>query len=143
MVEKRYNIKRNEARAFLRMVKGSVQKVNLVVSSIRGLKVDKAMEQLAFSKKRVAIDVKKLLLSAISNAENNYGLNVDKLYVKEAYTGKALVLKRFRARARGRGAGILKPFSNITIIVEERQEVVKTKKDTVKNKKTVEKEEVK
>ena len=143
MVEKRYNIKQNEARAFLRMVKGSVQKVNLVVSSIRGLKVDKAIEQLAFSKKRVAIDVKKLLLSAISNAENNYGLNVDKLYVKEAYTGKALVLKRFRARARGRGAGILKHFSNITIIVEERQENIKTKKDTVKNKKTVEKEEVK
>ena len=135
MVEKRYNIKENEARAFLRMVKGSTQKVNLVVASVRGLKVDKALAELTFSKKRVAIDVKKLLLSAISNAEHNYHLDVDKLYVKEAYVGPAVVMKRFKCRARGRGAKILKHFSNITIIVEERtsvQPVKNNKKADVK-----------
>ncbi len=120
MVEKRYGIKENEARAFLRMVKCSPQKLNLVAESIRGLSVNKAVEQLTFSKKRVAVEVKKLLLSAISNAEHNYKLDIDKLCVKEAYVGKALVMKRFRARARGRGAAILKPFSNMTIIVAEK-----------------------
>ncbi len=88
--------------------------------SIRGLSANKAIEQLTFTKKRVATEVKKLVLSAISNAENNYKLDVDKLVVKEAYVGKALVMKRFHARARGRGAAILKPFSNMTVIVAER-----------------------
>ena len=141
MVEKRYNIKENEARAFLRMIKGSAQKINLVVASIRKLKVDKALEQLTFSKKRVAIDVKKLLISAISNAEHNYNLDIDKLYVKEAFVGKALVMKRFHARARGRGAAILKHYSNITIIVEEKDvpaKIEKKKKSkTAENKKEV------
>ena len=135
MVEKRYGIKDNEARAFLRMVKGSPQKLNLVAQSIRGLSADKASEQLTFSKKRVALDVKKLVLSAVSNAEHNYKLDIDKLYVKEAYVGKALVMKRFHARARGRGAAILKPFSNMTVIVAERVLPAKAKKDDAKKSK--------
>ena len=141
MVEKRYGIKDNEARAFLRMIKGSTQKLNLVAQSIRGLSADKAIEQLTFSKKRVASDVKKLVLSAVSNAEHNYKLDVDKLYVKEAYVGKALVMKRFHARARGRGAAILKPFSNMTVIVAERIEPAK--KEVKNSKPKTEKKEAK
>ncbi len=141
MVEKRYGIKDNEARAFLRMVKGSPQKLNLVAQSIRGLSADKAIEQLTFSKKRVALDVKKLVLSAVSNAEHNYKLDVDKLYVKEAYVGKALVMKRFHARARGRGAAILKPFSNMTVIVAEC--IAPAKKDVKNSKPKTEKKEAK
>ena len=141
MVEKRYGIKDNEARAFLRMIKGSTQKLNLVAQSIRGLSADKAIEQLTFSKKRVASDVKKLVLSAVSNAEHNYKLDVDKLYVKEAYVGKALVMKRFHARARGRGAAILKPFSNMTVIVAER--VAPAKKEVKNSKPKTEKKEAK
>ncbi len=141
MVEKRYGIKENEARAFLRMVKGSTQKLNLVAQSIRGLSADKAIEQLTFSKKRVAGEVKKLVLSAVSNAEHNYKLDVDKLYVKEAYVGKAVVMKRFHARARGRGAAILKPFSNMTVIVAER--IAPAKKDAKNSKPKTEKKEAK
>ncbi len=141
MVEKRYGIKDNEARAFLRMVKGSPQKLNLVAQSIRGLSVEKAVEQLTFSKKRVATDVKKLVLSAVSNAEHNYKLDIDKLYVKEAYVGKALVMKRFHARARGRGAAILKPFSNMTVIVAER--IAPAKKEVKNSKPKTEKKEAK
>ncbi|MBP3615304.1 MAG: 50S ribosomal protein L22 [Alphaproteobacteria bacterium] len=141
MVEKRYGIKDNEARAFLRMVKGSPQKLNLVAQSIRGLSADKAIEQLTFSKKRVALDVKKLVLSAVSNAEHNYKLDIDKLYVKEAYVGKALVMKRFHARARGRGAAILKPFSNMTVVVAER--VAPAKKEVKNSKPKTEKKEAK
>lgn len=133
MVEKRYGIKENEARAFLRMVKGSTQKLNLVAQSIRGLSVARAVEQLTFSKKRVASEVKKLVLSAVSNAEHNYKLDIDKLYVKEAYVGKAVVMKRFHARARGRGAAILKPFSNMTIVVAERIAPAKIAKNTKPN----------
>ena len=141
MVEKRYGIKENEARAFLRMVKGSTQKLNLVAQSIRGLSADKAIEQLTFSKKRVAEDVKKLVLSAVSNAEHIYKLDIDKLYVKEAYVGKALVMKRFHARARGRGAAILKPFSNMTVVVAER--VAPAKKEVKNSKPKTEKKEAK
>ena len=141
MVEKRYGIKENEARAFLRMVKGSTQKLNLVAQSIRGLSADKAIEHLTFSKKRVAEDVKKLVLSAVSNAEHNYKLDIDKLYVKEAYVGKALVMKRFHARARGRGAAILKPFSNMTVVVAER--VAPAKKEVKNSKPKTEKKEAK
>ena len=134
MVEKRYGIKENEARAFLRMIKCSPQKLNLVAESIRGLSANKAIEQLTFSKKRVAVEIKKLVLSAVSNAENNYKLDVDKLSIKEAYVGKALVMKRFHARARGRGAAILKPFSNMTVIVAERVAPAKAEKKTKPNK---------
>lgn len=112
----------NEAKAELRMVRVSPQKLNLVAGLIRGLKVEKALANLTFSKKRIAIDVKKLLESAIANAENNHGLDVDNLVIVEASVGKAMVMKRFRARARGRGAKILKPFSNMRIVVREVEE---------------------
>ena len=112
----------NEAKAELRMVRVSPQKLNLVAGLIRGLKGEKALANLTFSKKRIAIDVKKLLESAIANAENNHGLDVDNLVVAEASVGKAMVMKRFRARARGRGAKILKPFSNMRIVVREVEE---------------------
>jgi large subunit ribosomal protein L22 len=110
----------NEAKAVLNKVRVSPQKLGLIAQSIRGLHVSDALVQLEFSPKRVSNDVKKLLESAIANAENNHGLDIDGLYVKEAWVGKAMVLKRFHARARGRGARITKPFSNITIVVKER-----------------------
>jgi large subunit ribosomal protein L22 len=110
----------DEAKAVLNKVRVSPQKLGLIAQSIRGLHVSDALVQLEFSPKRVSGDVKKLLESAIANAENNHGLDIDGLYVKEAWVGKAMVLKRFHARARGRGARIVKPFSNITIVVKER-----------------------
>ncbi|AWB21891.1 50S ribosomal protein L22 [Methylobacterium currus] len=110
---------RNEAKAVARMLRVSPQKLNLVAQLIRGKKVSTALADLQFSRKRIAVDVKKCLESAIANAENNHDLDVDDLVVKEAYVGKALVLKRFHARARGRGARILKPFANLTIVVRE------------------------
>ena len=109
----------NEAKAIARMIRVSPQKLNLVAQLIRGKKVSTALADLEFSRKRVARDVRKCLESAIANAENNHNLDVDDLVVKEAYVGKALVLKRFHARARGRGARIEKPFANITIVVRE------------------------
>ncbi|KPP80611.1 MAG: LSU ribosomal protein L22 RplV [Oceanicaulis sp. HLUCCA04] len=112
----------NEARAKLRMIRISPQKLNLVAAMIRGKKVERALNDLTFSRKRIASDVKKVLESAIANAENNHGLDIDSLVVSEAYVGKNLVMKRFRARARGRGAKILKPFSELTIVVREVEE---------------------
>ena len=108
-----------EAKAVLRMLRVSPQKLNLVAQLIRGKKVSTALADLQFSQKRIAGDVRKCLESAIANAENNHDLDVDDLVVKEAFVGKALVLKRFHARARGRGARILKPFANLTIVVRE------------------------
>ncbi len=112
----------NEAMAKLRMIRTSPIKLNLVAQMIRGLKVEKALADLEFSHKRISTDVKKCLESAIANAENNHGLDIDNLVVAEAYVGKNLVMKRFRARARGRGARILKPFSELTIVVREVEE---------------------
>ena len=112
----------NEARAVLRNLRTSPQKLNLVAAMIRGMDANKAVSTLTFSRRRIAQDVRKPLESAIANAENNHGLDVDRLKVKEAYVGKAMVMKRFRARARGRGARILKPFSHLTIIVAEKEE---------------------
>ena len=109
----------NEAKAIARMIRVSPQKLNLVAQLIRGKKVSTALADLEFSRKRLARDVRKCLESAIANAENNHNLDVDDLVVKEAYVGKALVLKRFHARARGRGARIEKPFANLTIVVRE------------------------
>ena len=114
----------NEAISKGRNIRTSPQKLNLVAQSIRGLEVSKAIASLSFSRKRISIDVKKVLQSAIANAENNHSLDVDKLYIKEAYVGKAMVMKRLRARARGRAARILKPFSHLTIIVHEKEDVV-------------------
>jgi large subunit ribosomal protein L22 len=112
----------SEARSVVRNLRVSPQKLNLVATMIRGLDVNKAIAALSFSRRRIADDVKKALQSAIANAENNHSLDVDRLFVKEAYVGKGLVMKRFRARAKGRGARILKPFSHLTIIVGERGE---------------------
>ena len=112
----------SEARSVVRNLRVSPQKLNLVATMIRGLDVNKAIAALSFSRRRIAGDVKKALHSAIANAENNHSLDVDRLFVKEAHVGKGLVMKRFRARAKGRGARILKPFSHLTIIVGERGE---------------------
>ena len=110
----------SEAKSVVRNLRVSPQKLNLVATMIRGLDVNKAIAALSFSRRRIADDVKKALQSAIANAENNHSLDVDRLYVKEAHVGKGLVMKRFKARARGRGARILKPYSHLTIIVGER-----------------------
>ena len=117
-------LKDTEAKAVLRMVRTSPQKLNLVAAQIRGKKVDRALAELEFSRKRISLSVKKTLESAIANAENNHGLDTDSLVVSEAFVGKALVMKRFHARARGRGARIEKPFSHLTIVVREVEEAV-------------------
>jgi large subunit ribosomal protein L22 len=109
----------NEAKAVARMLRVSPQKLNLLAQLIRGKKVDRALADLEFSRKRIALDVKKTLESAIANAENNHDLDVDDLVVAQAFVGKALVMKRFHARARGRAGRVEKPFSNLTIIVRE------------------------
>ena len=108
-----------EAMAKVRTLRTSARKLNLVAQSIRGLKVQRALNELEFSHKRIAKDVRKALYSAISNAENNHNLDIDSLIVAEAYVGKNLVMKRFSARARGRASRIEKPFSEITIVVRE------------------------
>jgi large subunit ribosomal protein L22 len=115
-------LKDNEAKAVLRMLRGSGQKLNLVAASIRGKKVEKALAELTFSPKRIAGSVKKTLESAIANAENNHGLEPDSLVVAEAYVGDSLVMKRFMARGRGKSARVEKPFSNLTIVVRQVEE---------------------
>ena len=115
-------LKDNEARAVTRLMRVSPQKLNLLAQLIRGKKVERALADLTFSRKRVAKDVKKTLESAVANAENNHNLDVDRLIVAEASVGKSLVMKRFQTRGRGRAAGIIKPFSHLTIVVRERPE---------------------
>ena len=112
-------LKPAEAMAKVTAVRISARKLNLVAQSIRGLKVQRALNELEFSHKRIAGDVRKALYSAISNAENNHNLDIDSLVVAEAYVGKNLIMKRFSARARGRASRIEKPFSEITIVVRE------------------------
>ena len=118
----------NEVKAVGRMIRTSQYKLNLVAGMIRGKKVDQAINDLAFSRKRISNDVLKVLRSAVANAENNHNLDVDDLIVAQAWTGKNLVLKRFHARGRGRGAGILKPFSEVTIVLREQPEEKEEKK---------------
>ena len=118
-VGKKTRISKNEARCYTSSIRTSPIKLNLVAEMIRGLKVQDAINQLTFSKKRVAKIVKASLNSAIANAENNHDLDIDNLIVSNVNVGKGMVMKRFRARARGRGARILKPFSNLEIIVKE------------------------
>ena len=108
-----------EAMSKVRSLRTGARKLNLVAQSIRGLPVQRALNELQFSPRRIAIDVRKALYSAISNAENNHSLNIDDLFVAEAFVGKNLVMKRFSARARGRSSRIEKPFSEITIVVRE------------------------
>ena len=112
----------NEALATIRNLKTSPQKLNLVAGLIRGKSVQRALNDLTFSKRRVAGEVKKLLESAIANAENNHNLDVDSLYVAEAWVGKSMTLKRLHTRARGRSARVFKHYSRMTIVVRERQE---------------------
>ncbi|MEM7169581.1 MAG: 50S ribosomal protein L22 [Pseudomonadota bacterium] len=111
-----------EAKAVVRNLRTSPRKLDLVAGSIRGMSAEKALAELTFSKRRIAGDVKKALQSAIANAENNHQLDVDRLYVSEASVGRSFVMKRFRARARGRAAKILKPWSHLTVVVREREE---------------------
>ena len=111
----------NEAKCVARMLRVSPQKLNLLAQLIRGKKVEAALADLEFSRKRISVEVRKALESAIANAENNHELDVDDLIVSEAYVGKAMVMKRFSPRARGRAGRIEKPFSNLTIIVREVQ----------------------
>ena len=108
-----------EAQAVLKSLRISPQKLNLVATMIRGKKVDKALAELEFSQKRIANDVRKCVMSAVANAENNHGLDVNDLIVSEAYVGKTLLLKRFHARGRGRGSSIIKPFSQLTVVVKQ------------------------
>ncbi len=112
----------NEATAMLRSARISPRKLGLVAGLIRGMDVKDALIQLTFMQKRIAKDVKKTLQSAVANAENNHNLDVDRLYVSEAHVGKSFVMKRFHARARGRAAGIKKPFSHLFITVREKKE---------------------
>ena len=115
-------LKDNEAKAVLRMLRISPQKLNLVAQLIRGKKVEKALADLEFSHKRISGQVKKVLESAIANAENNHGLDTDSLVVAEAFVGNSLVMKRFTARGRGRSSRIEKPFAHLTIVVRQVEE---------------------
>ena len=112
----------NEALSVGTQIRGSAQKLNLVAGLIRGRKAEDAMNILTFSKKAMAVDVRKVLASAIANAENNHNLDVDSLVVAEASVGKSLSMKRFATRARGRSSRIVKPFSRVRIVVREQQE---------------------
>jgi len=108
------------AKAINKNVRSSPRKVNLLLKFIRGKKVDIAIRDLSFARQRIAHDIKKTVESAVSNAENNFQYDIDNLYVKEAYVGKSIVLKRFRPRAKGRASAIKKPYSNVTIILSEK-----------------------
>ena len=119
------------AKVYLKSIRVSPKKLNVIISPIRGLNVERALNYLSFSQKRISYQIKKALQSAIANAENNHQLDVDKLYVHEASVGKGMVMKRFRPRAKGRGVRILKPFSNLTIKLKEQLE---TKQKEKKNK---------
>jgi large subunit ribosomal protein L22 len=123
-----------EAQAVGRMIRTSQYKLNRVAELIRGKKVEQALADLTFSRKRIANDVIKVLKSAVANAENNHSLDVDDLVVAHAWTGKDMVLKRFHARGRGRGARVLKPFSELTIVVREQPEAKEEKKAKSKGK---------
>jgi large subunit ribosomal protein L22 len=137
MTTTRYGIKENQVRAFNKMIRVSHQKLNLVCDLVRGLPVDRAIDVLKFSKKRVAGEVLKTLLSAVANAEHNKNLPVETLFIKEIWCGKALTMKRIMAGPRGSARPILKPFSNLTVVLESGKAPEK------KAKKTVEKTETK
>lgn len=119
-VGKKSHTLENQALAKARHIKGSERKLNLLAQLIRGKSAQRALIDLEFSRRRMAVEVKKVLESAIANAENNHNLDVDRLFVKEATVGRTMTMRRFHARGRGRSSGIEKPYSNITIIVEER-----------------------
>ena len=110
----------NIVKAINRNIRSSPRKINILLKNIRGKKADIVLRDLSFARKRIAFEIKKTVQSAIANAENNNQYDIDNLYVKEAYVGKSIVLKRFRARAKGRASGIKKPYSNLTIILSEK-----------------------
>jgi large subunit ribosomal protein L22 len=114
---------KNIVKAINKNVRSSPRKLNILLKAIRGKKADIAIRNLSFARQRIALDIKKTVQSAIANAENNNQFDIDKLYIKEAYVGKTLVLKRFRARAKGRASGIKKPYSNLTIILSEQNKI--------------------
>jgi large subunit ribosomal protein L22 len=132
--ERERSLADNEAQAVGRMIRTSQYKLNLVAGLIRGKTVDRAIADLTFSNKRITNDVLKILKSAVANAENNHNLDVDDLVVAQAWTGKDMVLKRFHARGRGKGARILKPFSELTIVLREQKQEKKAKKAKGKGK---------
>ncbi len=138
----RYGIKDNQVRAFNKMIRISTQKLNLVCAMVRGLPVDRAVDVLKFSKKRVAGEVLKTLLSAVANAEHNKNLAVETLFVKEIWCGKALTMKRIMPGPRGSARPILKPFSNLTIVLESGVAPAKKEK-TEKTEKTAKKAKAK
>ena len=113
---------KNIVKAINRNLRSSPRKINLLLKNIRGKKVDQAIRDLSFARRRIAFEIKKTVESAVANAENNNQYDIDNLYIKEAYVGKSIVLKRFRARAKGRASGIKKPYSNVTIILSEKDE---------------------
>ena len=119
----------DSAKVYLKSIKVSPKKLNIIISPIRGLNVEKAQNYLSFSQKRISYQIKKALQSAIANAENNHQLDVDKLYVHEASVGKGLVMKRFKPRAKGRGVRVLKHFSNLTIKLKEQSEIKQKEKE--------------
>lgn len=123
----------NEAMAMAKYLRTSPYKLNLVAQMIRGKKADRALTDLEFSNKRIANEVIKVLQSAVANAENNHGLDIDKLYVAEAHVGKSVMMRRFRARARGRAARIEKQFSRLTVVVREQEAKIKPVKKTAKS----------
>ena len=114
-----------QVRSVNKNVRSSVRKLKPLLKSIVGKKVEKAIRDLSFSEKRISKDIKKTLSSAVANAENNYQYDIDKLIVKEAFCGKQIIMKRFRARAKGRAAPIMKPYSNVTIILSEKKQELK------------------
>ena len=118
----------NLVRAINRSVRSSPRKINLLLKSIRGKKADIAIRDLSFARQRIAFEIKKTVQSAVANAENNNQYDIDNLYVKEAYVGKSIVMKRFRPRAKGRASAIKKPFSRITIVLEEKNNLETKKK---------------
>ena len=111
---------KNLVKAVNRNVRSGTRKINILLQNIRGKKADIAIRDLSFAKQRIAMDIKKTVQSAVANAENNNQFDIDNLYIKEAYVGKSIVLKRFRARAKGRASPIMKPYSNVTIILMEK-----------------------
>jgi len=118
---------KNTVKAINRNIRSSTRKINLLLKNIRGKKADIAIRNLSFARQRIAFDIKKTIQSAVANAENNNQYDIDHLYVKEAYVGKSIVLKRFRTRAKGRASAIKKPYANLTIILSEN---TKTKEDS-------------
>ena len=118
---KKNNNKINVVKSINRNIRSSTRKVDLLLKNIRGKKVDVAIRDLSFARRRVSFEIKKTVQSAIANAENNYQYDIDNLYIKEAYVGKSIVLKRFRPRAKGRASSIKKPYTNLTIILSEKK----------------------